>query len=115
MPRSTLTLTVLMEEKLVQGERSTLSHTPDELQVLLIMVVLLGQRRNTVVPAGVSGQERNSVVSASHKMVPSGMVRWKENGEISRGWGGCTPRCKLKGTHTQLCMFVSVMVCLTHE
>ena len=58
-----------MEEKIVQRELSTLSHTPDELQVLLIVVVLLGQGRDTVVPAGVSGQERNSVVSALHKIV----------------------------------------------
>ena len=62
----TLTLTTLMEVKGVQREGSTLSHTPDELQVLLITVVVLGQRRDWVVPAGVSGQERNSVVSASH-------------------------------------------------
>ena len=99
MSRSTLTLTILMEEKLVQRERSALSHTPDELQVLLIMVVLLGQRRDTVVPAGVSGQERNSVVSSSHKILATGMLRWKENRKIRRGWGGCTPRCKVKGTH----------------
>ena len=85
---------------MVQREGSTLSHTPDELHVLLIMVVLLGQWRDSVVPAGVSGQERNSVVSASHKTVAAGLVRWKENGEISRGWGGYTPRCKQKGTHT---------------
>ena len=80
-----MTLTILMEEKIVQRELSTLSHTPDELQVLLIMVVLLGQRRDTVVPAGVSGQERTLVVSASHKTVASGMVRWKEYVKISMG------------------------------
>ena len=59
-----LTLTVLMEVKGVQREGFTLSHTPDRLQVLLIMVVVLGQRRVRVVPAGVSSQERNPVVSA---------------------------------------------------
>ena len=75
-----------MEEKLVQRERSTLSHTPDELQVLLIIMVLPGQRRDSVVPAGVFGQERNPVVSASHvKTAAAGMVRWNEYGEISRG------------------------------
>ena len=42
MSSSILTLTILMEEKTVQREGSTLSHTPDELQVLLIMMVLLG-------------------------------------------------------------------------
>ena len=67
-----------MEAKGVQREGSTLSHTPDRLQVLLIMVVVLGQRREWVVPAGVSGQERNSVVSASQKSVtPRCMVKWK--------------------------------------
>ena len=69
-----MTLTTLMEVKGVQREGSTLSHTPDRLQVLLIMVVVLGQRRDRVVPAGVSGQERNSVVSDSQKA--AGMVKW---------------------------------------
>ena len=65
-----------MELKGVQREGSTLSHTPDELQVLLIvMVVVSGQRRDWVVPAGVSGQERNPVVSASQKTLAAGMVR----------------------------------------
>ena len=31
-----------------------------------------------MVPAGVSGQERNSVVSASQKPVAAGMVMWKD-------------------------------------
>ena len=76
MPRSTLTLTTLMVVKGVQREGSTLSHTPDELQVLLIMVVVLRQRRDWVVSAGVLGQERNSVVSALQKIVSSaGAVR----------------------------------------
>ena len=57
---------------MVQREGSTVSHTPDELQVLLIMVVLLGHWRDAVVPAEVFGQERNSVVSASQKTVASG-------------------------------------------
>ena len=64
-----------MEVKEVQREGSTLSHTPDKLQVLMIMVVVLGQRREWVVPAGVSGQERTSVVSASHPSA-AGMVKW---------------------------------------
>ena len=68
-----------MEVKGVQREGSTLSHTPDELQVLLITVVVLGQRRDWMVSAGVSGQERNSVISASQKTVsPGGMVMWKD-------------------------------------
>ena len=54
-----------MEVKEVQREESTLSHTPDRLQVLLIMMLVLGQRRVRVVPAGVSDQERNPVTSAS--------------------------------------------------
>ena len=62
-----------MEVKGVQREGSTLSHTPDRLQILLIMVVVLGQWRDWVVPAGVSGQERNSVVSALHPSA-AGMV-----------------------------------------
>ena len=65
MSSSALTLTILMEEKMVQREGSTLSHTADKLQVLLIMMVLLGHWMEAVVPAGVFGQERNSVVSAS--------------------------------------------------
>ena len=71
-------LTGLMEVKGIQREASTLSHTPDKLQVLLIMVVVvLGQRRDWVVPAGVSGHERKSVVSALQyaQSVPAGMVR----------------------------------------
>ena len=44
-------LTVLMEVNEVQREGSTLSHTPEELQVLLIMVVVVGQWRVWVVPA----------------------------------------------------------------
>ena len=54
-------LTGLMEG---QREMSTPSQTPDELQVLLIMVVVLGQRRNWVVPAEVLGHKRKSVASA---------------------------------------------------
>ena len=73
-----MALTTLMEVKGVQREESTLSHTPDKLQVLLIMVVVLGQRRDRVVPAGVSGQEKNSVVSALQESVSPGcMVMWK--------------------------------------
>ena len=68
-----MALTTLMEVKGVQREGSTLSHTPDKLQVLLIMVVVLGQWRDRVVPAGISGQERNSVVSALHPST-AGMV-----------------------------------------
>ena len=63
-----------MELKGVQREESKLSHTPYELQVLLIVVMVLGQWWDWVVPAGVSGQERNSVVSASHPGA-AGMVR----------------------------------------
>ena len=48
-----------------QREMSTRSQTPDKLQVLLIMVVVvLGQRRDWVVPAGVLGHKRKSVASA---------------------------------------------------
>ena len=57
-------LTGLMEVKGVQRDRSALSHTPDGLQVLLITVVVVGQRRDRVVPAEVLGHERRSVVSA---------------------------------------------------
>ena len=42
-PDSCMKLTVLMEVNEVQREGSTLSHTPDRLQVLLIMVVVVGQ------------------------------------------------------------------------
>ena len=63
-PGPPLTLTVLMEVKEVQREGSTLSQTPDRLQVLVIVVVVLGQWRVRVVQGRVSGQERNLVVSA---------------------------------------------------
>ena len=55
---------MLIELKGVQRERSTLSHTPDGLQDLLIMVKVVGQRTDWVVPGGVFGQRRNSVTSA---------------------------------------------------
>ena len=42
----------------LQRDGSTLSHTPDGLQVLLIMVVVLGQWRDWVVPAEALGHER---------------------------------------------------------
>ena len=66
MLRSTLTLTLLTEVKGIQREGSTLSHTPDELQILVIVVVVLGQEANSVEPAGVVGQKRKSVTSAPH-------------------------------------------------
>ena len=69
--------TGLMEVKGVQRDRSTLSQTPDELQVLLIMVVVVGQWRDQVVPAEVLGHERRSVVSALQLPVPAGM-KWKD-------------------------------------
>ena len=62
----------------VQREMFTPSQTPDGLQVLLIMVVVvLGQRRDWVVPAGVLGHKRKSVVSALQyaQLVPAGRVR----------------------------------------
>ena len=70
-------LTGLVEVKGVQREGSTLSQTPDGLQVLLIMVVVVGQWRDRVVPAEVLGHERKSVVSARQyaQPVPAGMVR----------------------------------------
>ena len=55
-----------MEVNKVQRVRSTLSHTPDRLQVLLIMVVVLGHWRVRVVPEIVAGQNKSPVVSASH-------------------------------------------------
>ena len=64
---------MLMEVKGIQREGSTLSHTPDRLQVLLIMVKVVGQRTDWLVPAGVFGQKRNSVASASQNPVPTGV------------------------------------------
>ena len=52
-PDSCMKLTVLMEVNEVQREGSTLSHIPDKLQVLLIIVVVVGQRRVGVVSARV--------------------------------------------------------------
>ena len=75
MLKSIMELTVLMEVNEVQRVTSTSSHTPDRLQVLLIMVVVLGQGRVRVVPARVSGQERNSVVSLLQMTFAAGMMR----------------------------------------
>ena len=63
--------------KEVQREMSTRSQTPDGLQVLLIMVVVLGQCRDWMVPAGVLGHKRKSLVSALQyaQSVPAGRVR----------------------------------------
>ena len=85
MLKSILKLTVLMEVNEVQRVRSTLSHTPDRLQVLLIRVVVLGQRRVQVVPAKVSGQEKNSVVSPLQMTFAAGTVRCKVVGRKSEG------------------------------
>ena len=74
---SILKLTVLMEVNEVQRVRSTLSHTPDRLQVLLIMVVVLGHWRVRVVPTIVAGQEKNPVVSPLQMTLATGTVRRK--------------------------------------
>ena len=66
-----------MEANEVQRVRSTLSHTPDRLQVLLIMVVVLGHWRVRLVPARVSGQEKNPVVSLLQMTLAAGTVKWK--------------------------------------
>ena len=76
MLKSILKLTVLMEVNEVQRVKSTSSHTPDRLQFLLIMVVVLRQRRVRVVPARVSGQERNPVVSPLQMTFAAETVRW---------------------------------------
>ena len=76
MLKSILKLTVLMEANEVQRVRSTLSHSPDRLQFLLIMAVVVGQGRVWVVPARVSGQERNSVVFSLQMTFAAEMVRW---------------------------------------
>ena len=66
-----------MESNGVHREGSTISHTPDELQVLLIMVLVLGHWRLWLVPATVSGQERTPVVSALQiTFATSGEVEW---------------------------------------
>ena len=53
----------------MQREGSTLSQMPGRLQVLSRMVVVLGQGKDLVVPAGVSGQRRSCVASSSQKPV----------------------------------------------
>ena len=75
MLKSIMELTVLMEVNEVQRVKSTLSHSPDRLQVLVMMVVVLGQQRVRVVPAKVSGQERNSVVSLLQMTFAAGTMR----------------------------------------
>ena len=74
MLKSILKLTVLMEANEVQRVASTLSHSPDRLQVLLIMVVVLGQGRVQLVPAGIAGQERNFVVFSLQMTFAAEMV-----------------------------------------
>ena len=74
-----------MEVNEVQRVRSTLSHIPDRLQVLLILVVVLGQGRIWVVPARVFVQERNSVVSALHLPVAACGIKEREQFETDRG------------------------------
>ena len=74
-----------MEVKGIQREGSTLSHTPDKSQVLLIMVNVVGQRTDWVVPAGVSGQRRNSVASASQYPGPTGVHALREGGGFHVG------------------------------
>ena len=54
------------EGECTERERSTLSHTPDQLQVLLTMMGVLRHWRVRVVPPSVSGQKRSPVVSALH-------------------------------------------------
>lgn len=61
----------------MQSERSTLFQMLGVLQVLLMMVVVLGQGKDLVIPALVSGQRRNSVASSSQKPVSASMV-WIE-------------------------------------
>lgn len=51
---------------MAQRVRSTVSHKPDGLHILLIVAVVLWQWRVRVLPAGVAGQDRNPVVSALH-------------------------------------------------
>ena len=70
-PSPTWILTVLMELSGMQREGSTLSQMPGVLQVLLMMVVVLGQGKDLVIPAGVSGQRRNCVDSSSQKPNPA--------------------------------------------
>ena len=76
---STVILTKLIDVKGIQREGSTLSHTPDWLHVLVILTPgFSGQRRDWVVPTGVSIQVREPVVSPLQKPVAKGMVRWKD-------------------------------------
>ena len=62
-----MTLTVLMVLKVMHFEVSTLLHSPMRVHILSMVVMLLGQGRVWVVPAGVSGQKRTSVCSESQK------------------------------------------------
>ena len=74
-----------MELKGIQREESTLSHTSDKLQVLLIMVNVVRQRADWVVPAGVSCQRRNSVASSSQYPGPKGVHALRGGGRFSCG------------------------------
>ena len=68
MMKPTLKLAVLIEMSVAQRVRSIVSHKADGLHILLIVAVVLGQGRVRVLPAGVAGQDRNSVVSALHPL-----------------------------------------------
>jgi len=63
-----------MELNGMQIEGSTMFQMPGGLQVLSMMVVELGQGKDLVVPAGVSGQRRNCVASSSQKSFPAGIM-----------------------------------------
>ena len=66
-PAPQMTLTVLMVLKVMHTEISTLLHLPMRVHILSMVVMLLGQGRVWVVPAGVSGQKSNPVCSESQK------------------------------------------------
>ena len=92
---STVTLTKMIDVKGIQREGSTLSHTPDWLHVLVILTAgFSGQRRDWVVPTGVSVQVRKPVVSPLQKPVARGMVRWKGRYACDKGGRGKILECE---------------------
>jgi len=73
-----MTLTVLMVLKVMHFEISTLLHSPMRVHILSMVVMLLGQGRVWVVPAGVSGQKRTLVCSESQKTAGESVRMEKE-------------------------------------
>ena len=89
---------MLMVLKVRQTERSTVLHSPTRVHILSTVVVLLGQGRVWVVPAGVSGQKRNPVCSES-QTTAGASVRTEKDIHRPAHKLGCLPMFSTKFYH----------------